>query len=241
MGSQINENAFAPEPHAHPGDSLGGSTTRQVEMTGVPGAEDKTDGGRQPGGHEEAREDAACIERIQRGDQEAFGELASRYATRIFTHLVRMTGNHEEAEDLTQDTFIKAIRYLSSYDAKRPFRNWLYAIATNVGIDAQKRNQRRKRFLADPEKESERMDTATVVERPAMSVCDSNVQRETAEQLRAAMNRLPPRSAALLHLHYFEGMTLQEAGKVLSMGKGAAKVALCRARKRLREMLVINP
>lgn len=163
-----------------------------------------------------------AIEAVQRGCPDAFNPLVTYYAPRIRAYLHRMVGNREEADDLTQETFIRAYRALDRFQAHRPFKRWLYTIATNAGLNALRARKNRGTAVAlDPEQ-------MEAHEPRPMAPADR------AEALEAAMLELPPRAARLVELHYREGFTLAEAGAMLDMSESAAKVALCRARKTLR-------
>jgi len=157
------------------------------------------------------------------------------YSARIYTHVYRMVKDREEAEDVTQETFLKAFRALPSYDPNRPFRCWLYAIATNTALNALRAARRSGRSIPlEPGIWGERPES------PHGGASDSPVgtAHEYAEQVAAAVRRLPPRAAALVHLHYYEGMRIREAAEMTGISEGAAKVALHRARRSLREWLV---
>lgn len=174
--------------------------------------------------------EADCIRETQQGRPEAFNPLVSRYAPRIRAYLYRMVRNQEEAEDLTQETFIKAFRNLSRFDAERPFRSWLYTIATNTGLNALRS---RKRRGTPVELDAERVASpGTVVERPAAY----GMGREEALEL--ALAQLTERAARLVALHYQEGFSLAEAGTMMGLTENAAKVAVCRARKQLRKIML---
>lgn len=168
-------------------------------------------------------DEGILVAQARGGDSEAFGKLVERYSTRIYTHLFRMVQRREEAEDLAQESFIRAYRYFDRYDAKRPFRNWLYAIATNVGLNALRLRQRDGISIS-----LDGVDGA---------VCADSTF-ELRDSLVSAMTQLNVQSALLVHLHYHEGMPLKEAATVLNISEGAAKVALFRARKTLRELLI---
>jgi RNA polymerase sigma-70 factor (ECF subfamily) len=135
-----------------------------------------------------------------------------------------MLRNREEAEDLTQETFLRAFRGLDRFDSERPFKAWLYTIATNTGLNSIRDQQRKGvRVALDP----------------ALEKRDSTSPPDTTagEHLEVAMATLSPRALQLITLHYHEGFSLQEAGAVLGMNEGAAKAALCRARQELRKKL----
>lgn len=170
-----------------------------------------------------------CVEQMEGGNPEAFNRLVEYYSARIYSHLYRMLHNREEAEDATQETFIRAFRKIGSYDRTRPFRNWLYAIATNVG-----RNAARSRGRRIP---SARVDPGTEASLADDGNADLAESRELKDRLISAVDRLPGPLPLLIHLHYQEGLTIREAAEVLEMSEGAARVALHRARKTLRTIL----
>ncbi len=171
--------------------------------------------------------EADCIRKTQGGHPDAFNPIVAHYAPRIRAYLYRMLRNREEAEDLTQETFLKAFRALHRFEADRPFKRWLYTIATNTGLNAL-RGQKRKgtQIELDPDLPC----TPAGGEGPPG---DS----QAGEQLEAALATLSPRALQLIRLHYHEGFSLQEAGAVLEMTEGAAKAALCRARQELRRRM----
>lgn len=168
-----------------------------------------------------------CIRETQNGRPEAFNLLVAHYAPRIRAYLHRMVRNHEEAEDLTQETFLKAFQALPRFQADRPFKRWLYTIATNTGLNAL-RTRRRKGIQVE-------LDPETLAARAPATPA---VENSRGDQLEAAVAALPARAVQLITLHYHEGFTLREAGEVLGMSESAAKVALCRARQQLRRRLL---
>lgn len=177
-------------------------------------------------------DEAAWVARTLRGDEDAFGRLVDAYSSRVFTHLCRLVGNREEAEDLAQETFVRAYRFLERYDRRRPLRNWLYTIATRVGLNAL-RSRRRRPSVA--------MDGAAEPVDPREDGRQHAARRELEERVTEMMGRLPERSALLVHLHYREGLSVAEAAEAAGMTEGAAKVALHRARRSLREWFAEEP
>lgn len=168
------------------------------------------------------------------GHSQAFERLVEAYSTRIFTHLYRLVRSREDAEDLTQETFIRAFRFIHQYDGQRPFRNWLYTIATNVGLNAIRSRQRRGKFEVNPGAD----DTALAAAQSSADPQRDAVRVELRERLADAIDTLSPEVSMLMHLFYFEGMSVEEAAEIVGMSESATKVALHRARKRLREQLV---
>jgi RNA polymerase sigma-70 factor (ECF subfamily) len=166
--------------------------------------------------------------RARTGEPKAFDALVALYTGRIYTHLYRLLRNREEAEDITQETFLRAYRYIAGFDHTRSFRNWLYAIATNAGIDALRVRKNRGNTIPFDE----------LVENKRENTGEAKPTAELKDRLHEAVNRLPARTASLVHLHYYEGMTIGECAGLLGMTESAAKVALHRARRSLRVWLI---
>ncbi len=162
------------------------------------------------------------------GDLDAFDALVALYTARIYTHLYRLLRNREEAEDVTQETFLRAYRYIYGFDASRSFRNWLYGIATNAGLDALRARKKHCQTIAFDE----------FFESKEPGGLDSHMLGELRDRLNHAVNRLPSRTAMVVHLHYYEGMTLGECAEIVDMTESAVKVALHRARHTMRKWLV---
>ncbi|MBI4556274.1 MAG: RNA polymerase sigma factor [Candidatus Hydrogenedentes bacterium] len=177
----------------------------------------------------------ACIARVRSGEWNAFDKLIAAYGTRIYTHLYRLVGNREEAEDLAQETFLRAYRYLDSYDSIRPFGNWLYAIATNVGLGTLRVRSRQEELQVwDGRPQDQNADRVVYAGEDGRAAAQ---RTEMRTRIAVAVGKLPPLAAALVHLHYYEGMTIREAAGIVRCTEDAAKVALHRARKRLRLLL----
>lgn len=169
------------------------------------------------------------------GDAEAFAGLVRRHASPVYALLHRLVRDREEAEDLSQETFLKAYRFLGRFEPGRPFRNWLYAIATRTGLNALR--SRRRRGMAVSLDDEEAMEGREPVD-PWADARSLAGRAELAERVGAAVARLSPRPALLVDLHYRQGLSIREAAEVVGMSADAAKVALCRARRTLREWLV---
>jgi RNA polymerase sigma-70 factor (ECF subfamily) len=177
--------------------------------------------------------DEDYVRRIQQGDRDAFDAVVHRYGKAIYRHLYRLMLNREDAEDLTQESFVRAFHYVDRLDSGGSLRSWLYTIATRVGLNALRSQHRRgkgKNVSYDAH-----VEVAGEIEEPS----GQNAHRkfELKDEIAAVLDTLPPRMALLMQLHYTEGFAIREAAEVVGMSPAAAKVALCRARKELRERL----
>lgn len=171
--------------------------------------------------HDEQR----LIRKVLEGDAEAFAPLIERYSRPIFALVVGIVGQREEAEELTQDIFLKAYTRLASYGGRSAFSTWLYRIACNTALTAVKRRQRR--FALFDFSRAERL--------PEISDDGELTElSETQEQaLLAALDRLEADERALIQLHYYENRPLSECGEILSLTESNTKVRLHRIRKKL--------
>jgi RNA polymerase sigma-70 factor (ECF subfamily) len=172
-----------------------------------------------------------AIARAREGDPDAFAAVVRAYAGPIHAHVHRILRRREDAEDAAQETFLRAYRYLATYDEARPFRNWLYRIATNVALNMLRGRSRGEAAPLDPERP------------PAAATVAPEAERRLAREdawggVEAEIDAMPPRVAALLRLRYREGMAIREAAEAVGMSEAAAKMALSRARRTLRERLV---
>ena len=171
------------------------------------------------------QDEQRLIQKVREGDTEAFAPLVERYSRPIFALVVGIVGQREEAEELTQDIFLKAYTHLASYGGRSTFSTWLYRIACNTALTAVKRRQRR--FALFDFSRAERL--------PELSDEGELTELDEAQEqaLRAALDRLEADERALIQLHYYENRPLSECGEILSLTESNTKVRLHRIRKKL--------
>ncbi len=166
--------------------------------------------------------DAAMMIRLQGGDRTAYEELWSRWRHRIFQFLLRRTGSRQHAEDAFQHTWLKVYKYRQSYDPTRPFRSWLFRIATNAGTDARRADG--DLFYLPPE--------ALEDVRWATTRDNHEIRDLTAKALHA----LTPQDRRILLLT-IEGFSSPEIADLLAMNQATIRVRLHRARQTIRTAL----
>ena len=169
--------------------------------------------------------DAALVARVRAGDQSAFDTLVSLYMRPAFQMAYRAVGHREDAEDLVQEVFLAAYRYLDSFDASRPFGPWLMRIVFNRGA-----NLRRSRTRHETDAE---LDVAS----DAPSALALAERREMREQLDRALSALPERQRMIVTLFDVDGMTSSEIGQMLELAPGTVRWHLHEARRALRASL----
>jgi RNA polymerase sigma-70 factor (ECF subfamily) len=169
------------------------------------------------------------------GDALAFETLVHRYEGELFSYLRRYLGSAEMAEDVFQATFLQVHLKQEHFEAGRRFRPWLYTIATNQAIDAQRRNKRHRIVSLDSRSGD---DVGTLVDMLAGTDGTADVMAEDQESrdwVRAAVDDLPEPLKGTLMLVYYQGMKYREAADVLGIPVGTVKSRLHAALLKLNE------
>jgi RNA polymerase sigma-70 factor, ECF subfamily len=174
--------------------------------------------------------DHELIERVRGGDDEAFRLLVERHSRAIYRSAYRITGNGADADDVVQETFLRAYRALERFDARAAFTTWIHRIAINCSLDLIDSRKRRDGRVNDGE---DLASIASTAASPDRIVHGLEMQRAVA----SAMERLSGNERTAFVLRHFEGMPLEEIGKVLGTQLNATKNTVFRAVKKLREQL----
>jgi RNA polymerase sigma-70 factor, ECF subfamily len=171
-------------------------------------------------------QDTLLVERVLRGDAEAYGGLVTRHMQRAFAIAFRVVEHRQDAEDVVQDAFVRALERLETLERGRPFRPWFHRIVVNHAL-----NLRRSRKVRTTEAIPE--DSASRERTPE----DAAAQAELRDRLRAALDDLPEQQRAIVLLADVEDMTSAEIGTVLDMPDGTVRWHLHQARRALRAVL----
>lgn len=171
------------------------------------------------------KEEQAYIERVLSGDTNAYRYLVERYQTGLIIHCENIVKDREDAEDIAQETFIKAYRELANFkDTKARFSTWIYKIASNQCIDWVRKNKR-KINVEDIEKYMETSDP-------------QHAQLEEAEIIQKAIQTLePPKYAAIIKAYFWEGKSYQAIAEEYDTTTGTIGTWLNRAKAQLKEKL----
>jgi RNA polymerase sigma-70 factor (ECF subfamily) len=181
--------------------------------------------------------DLVLVQRSQQGDMEAYDELVRRYQDRVYATVYHMTANHEDAGDLTQETFIKAYSALRSFKGDSSFYTWVYRIAVNKTINFLK--QKKGKFhlsLNDVDLHAEH--DREMVE----LVSDKTPRREVGlgelqEKLNAALLKLSPVHRLVVTLHDVQGLPHEEIATIMDCNIGTVRSRLFYARQQLQAYL----
>ena len=183
--------------------------------------------------------DAAIVARARAGDADAFRVLVERHSKSLFRLAFRMTGNQSDADDVVQESFLRAYRQLGKFDERASFGTWLYRIATNCSLDLVRSRKRRSERMApaDPELDSLSLDPILNLPSPDPSPERSALSGEVRERVTEAMNELSATERTAFVLRHFEGMCIEDVSRVLDCQPGAAKHSVFRAVQKLRRAL----
>ncbi len=167
-------------------------------------------------------EEQVWIQESRNGHPEAFEKLVGRYQHMIHALTYRMTGLMEEAEDLTQETFIQAYRHLETFQQESRFSSWLYRISLNLCLNWQKRKMRRERAHR---------------EYAEISLNEGAGNYQLAQHVQEALLRLKPKQRAAVILTLFDGLSHAEAARALDCAETTVSWRVFSARRKLRRAL----
>ncbi|MFL5578145.1 MAG: RNA polymerase sigma factor [Gemmatimonadaceae bacterium] len=176
--------------------------------------------------HAAPPDEAALVERARAGDASAFDELVRRYMARAFRIAYRLLGHREDAEDLVQDAFVRALEKIDTFERGRPFAPWFFRLLTNRGLNARKARALRQTAAVPEEAAS-----------PGESPLASAERADLRERLRAALEGLPAKQRLVVQMFEVEGRSSAEIAAALGMAEGTVRWHAHQARKVLRAAL----
>ena len=178
-------------------------------------------------------DDGALLERCLAGDERAYRDLVERYQSRVFSLAFRMVRQREDAEDLTQATFVRMFRAAERYDPNRPFAAWLFTIASRLCIDHLRRRRLPSVSLSRGEPGSEEEWTADVVD-PGPRPEEVAARHAEERRVRELIQSLPPHYRIVVMLRHQEDFSYEEIASTLNLPLGTVKARIHRARALLR-------
>ncbi len=187
-----------------------------------------------------AATDQEIVARARAGEEAAYRELIRRYERPIFSLLFRMVRDRELAEDLAQETFVKALNAIESYRPEFKFSSWIFKIANNAAIDHLRRRELDTLSLDG----SPHAETPEAIEATALQIgdrqetpLDAVESKELGGAIEAAIARLRPEYRSCILLRHVEGRAYEEIADILSLPLGTVKTYIHRARNELRVAL----
>jgi len=177
-----------------------------------------------------ATNDQDLIANILDGDTNAFTVLVNRYKDLVFSLALKMLKNREEAEEISQDAFIKVYKSLHKFKGDSKFSTWIYKVVYNSCLDRLK--QYKKNYALVPIDEFNENQVKTLD-----NAFDALVSQDRKNAIQACLNKLPSEDSFLLTLYYFEERSLEEVSKIVGLTANNVKVKLFRSRKKLATIL----
>ncbi len=180
--------------------------------------------------------DSAAAEEARKGNQHAFRVLVERHSRPVFRLAFRMTGNEQDAEDVVQESFLRAYRQIARFDGRAAFGTWLYRIAANCSLDLiRARKIREDRRVSPTEEESLGWLENVATHAPSPERLTQSGQ--IASLLRPALAQLSDMERTAFILRHYEGCDIEQISQVLGVKANAAKHTVFRAVQKLRRAL----
>ena len=183
------------------------------------------------------KEDFELVRAAKSGDLPAFGELVKKYQRRIYSLAYGMTGNHSDADDLSQAVFLKAFRAIGGFKFRSSFYTWLYRIGVNTIITTRKRIRARAALELKPELLEVSGSPYLAARRGGLSPERELRAKELRRSVEKALNALSPKHRAAVVMYDIEGISQQEIARILKCSEGTVRSRLHYARRQLRKKL----
>jgi RNA polymerase sigma-70 factor, ECF subfamily len=178
--------------------------------------------------------DRTSVARTCDGDSEGFRSLVERHSRYVFNVAYRLTGSAQDAEDIVQDTFLKAYRQLSRFEARADFRTWIHRIAVNRSIDLI-RSRKHRELGQDPEDLERGADAGAgaVAAGPDRLLLSAEIRERVSEGL----SHLTPSERLAFTLRHVEGLSIRDVASAMGLKSEAAKNSIFRAVRKMRTVL----
>jgi len=177
----------------------------------------------------EKEQDIILVQKAKEGDKDAFCELVKKYKRQVYFVAYRMTNNHFEADDLSQEAFVKAYESIGNFKEKSAFSTWIYRIITNMTIDYIRKNRTKQVFELD---ENISIKNSYYINNPIE-------ERELHKEIKKAIGSLPLEQRAVVELSILEGLTHKKIAEILDCPEKTVSWRLFQARNKLKEKLEI--
>jgi RNA polymerase sigma-70 factor (ECF subfamily) len=185
--------------------------------------------------------DRVLVDRFKNGDQTAFDEMVARYWDRIYAMVNQLLRNTQDAEEVTQDAFIRAHRGLVNFRGDSAFSTWLYQIATNLARNRYWYWWRRKRdktiSFDQPIGPDNETSLAEIIPAEVETPDDITVTQEFVDKIGEGMAKLTPKHREILTLRNIRNLSYEEIAQILGLSVGTVKSRIARARESLRAKL----
>ena len=183
--------------------------------------------------------DTALVQRAQANDRAAFNEIVLRYKSKVYNYIFRMVHHALDAEDLTQETFLRAYLSIRSFQSRASLNTWLFRIATNLCIDYSRKNKKIQTMTSSLSMEGEDDENETERDIPDVAFDPQRMllNKELGLVLNRALSELPEKLRTVVLLYDIEGLPYDEISAIVGCPLGTVKSRLFNARSALRDKL----
>ena len=183
--------------------------------------------------------DTALVQRAQANDRAAFNEIVLRYKSKVYNYIFRMVHHALDAEDLTQETFLRAYLSIRSFQSRASLNTWLFRIATNLCIDYSRKNKKIQAMTSSLSMESEEDENESQRDIPDVAFDPQRLllNKELGMVLNRALSELPEKLRTVVVLYDIEGLPYDEISAIVGCPLGTVKSRLFNARSALRDKL----
>ncbi len=177
------------------------------------------------------------LEALRAGSRSEFARLVEQYYTPIYRLALKMLANEQDAEDVLQNTFLKAMQHLKDFEGRSSLSTWLYRIAANEALMLLRRKRPETSIDAEPQEEEADLPRPELFSDWCCLPEQELLSTESKTQLDFAIQKLPEKLRIVFILRDMEGLSIKETGEALNLTETAIKTRLLRARLALREIL----
>lgn len=182
-------------------------------------------------------EEKILIDQAQNGHDSAFRQLVEAHSEKVIQLAWRLVGNRAEAEDISQEAFLRLFKSLSKFRGESRISTWLYRAVCRLAIDHLRRERLKRKFFFVNSGTEEQLDLTDLAVDPSASAHDQLQAKETARHMQLLLNTLPARQKAVFVLRHTEDLPLKEIATILNLSEGTVKSHLHRAVTLLRREL----
>jgi RNA polymerase sigma-70 factor (ECF subfamily) len=180
--------------------------------------------------------DAEAVAKVRAGNPDAFRVLVERHSRAMFRLAYRMTGDEQDAEDVVQETFMRAFKQIGSFDGRSSFSTWIYRVCSNCAIDSMRlrKKHEQKRVVEQEEAEKD-----LISQQPSRAPSSEQLlhSKEIRSLLEPALEQLSVMERTAFVMRHYEGLAMEEIGRILEVQPNAAKHSVFRAVQKLRRAL----
>jgi RNA polymerase sigma-70 factor (ECF subfamily) len=183
------------------------------------------------------QDEQVLVDRISSGDNTAFQEFVERYKKKIYYIVYDITGDHDDAEDVSQEVFIKVFRSLKTFRRNAKISSWLYQISVNASIDLLRKKSSKPEKLMDDIERADIQDnlpgSSTHAQNPERSAEDFIIQNHISE----ALQKVSPKERSVFVMRHYNELKIREIAEILNVSPGTVKALFYRATRKLRKEL----